>query len=218
MKKIISLIACLLATLFIFTACGEIDYAGQYSFRMGKEEGKHMGIYLKLTNEAYEQQTENKEKKFSLTIDIGSMMGVLKDLSGDENAGEISLNGYYYITANGKDSRLHMGVGFSLPIYEEPIDIDPSYVEKVIYSTVNDTAATLYIPTSITDLVLQLEWYDYYEEHWNGWGADLKAIYPTSDPISTHPTPELVAIIKASGEEHADFRDYHTIKMGLTKD
>ena len=220
MKKVISLIACLLVALFVLTACDGVNYAGTYSFRMGKEGDKHMGIYLTLTNEDYEQQTDKKEKKFSLVLDVGSMF----DITGGEEEpganpseeGKITLNGYYYITAStsDKEKKLHIGLAI-IDIYEEPIEIPAESVEKIIYSTINSTSAMLYIPTSATDLFLQLQWYDYFAENYANWSDEIKANYPSDDPAGTHPIPELIELIK---QEDENFRDFHTVRMGLAKD
>ena len=217
MKKIISLIACLLVALCFLTACGKIDYKGTYSFRMGKEGDKHMGIYLNLTDEDYESKTEKNEKKFSLVLDVSSMFEMSQEMLLPANVDKITLTGYYYVTdsANGKDKALHLGVSMNMELYEEPIEIAPDKVEKIIYSTIDAKNATLYIPTSLVDLTLQLNWYDYYTAHYADWSEEVKAQYPSEDPVGTHPTAELVEIIK---QEDEGFRDYHTVKMGLAKD
>ena len=217
MKKIVSLIACLLVALLFFTACEGTGYVGKYSFRMGKEGDKHMGIYLMLTDEDYEKKTEKNEKNFSLVIDVSSMFDILKELSVQENADVIELDGYYYITDSydGKGKALHIGVSIHLVLYDEPIEISPEQVEKIIYSTIDDNSATLYIPTSVEDLMLQLKWYDYYTEHYQEWSEEIKQQYPSLDPVGTHPTADFIELIKKDDEE---FRDYHTVKMGLVKE
>ena len=219
MKKIISLIACLLVALFVLTACDGVNYAGTYSFRMGKEGDKHMGIYLTLTDEDYEYKTDKNEKKFSLVLDVSSMFEMAQETVLPANADKINLTGYYYVTdaANGKDKTLHLGVSINIELYEEPIEIEPEKVEKIIYSKIDDKNAVLYIPTSLFDLTLQLNWYDYYTAHYAEWSQELKAQYPSEDPVGTHPTPELVEQIKQL-EGYEEFRDYHTVKMGLAKD
>ena len=158
-----------------------------------------------------------------------------------------TITGYYYVTeetvkeASGRivtENRLHLGVTV-LDDYQ----IDDDIVEKILYATITDTAVNVVIPVSIMDFLYQLYWYGYrissLDELFDPTDLEVESnkVLKHHD-VGTHPGQgdetkeraiEIIQGYQRDRKETAtnyhiaedlflNYRDYHTLDMGLTKD
>ena len=191
----------------LLLGCSKNLYVGRYTFQMGKSKDVHMGITLNLAKTDYAADpSKGKDFQMLLDFDMGivdaatsnesgyDVQSILKELLGDDK----SVSGYYFIDKNEPklydQTRLHLC--FDLL---EKYDISSELTDLVFITTISQKEVNFYIPVSVTDLAYQLYWYMIEEK-----------------PVGTHPTAEDVERIHA---EHPDssFRDFHVLKLGLTK-
>lgn len=161
-----------------------------------------------------------------------------------ESGGEdvpTTINGYYYVSqveykeSSGKvvkQNRLYMGVQVL-----DGVNISPDIVEKILYATIDDTTLNVVIPVSIMDFLFQLYWYGYrissIEELLSPTDLEVESHgLMKHNQIGTHPTEDDVNDIIAyqdlrksqASDYHVaeavflDYRDFHTLNMGLLKD
>lgn len=149
-----------------------------------------------------------------------------------------AFQGYYY--TNGEMEKtgelLHLGIDL-LDIFE----ISPEVTELILYATVTPTEINVVIPVSLNDLYYQLYWYGYrvgslfeaiepvnlYEEDKSFFELALAGNKP-----GTHPTKDVITAIqdyqkkreedKPAGYQtteklFSNYRDFHTLNMGLKK-
>lgn len=63
MKKLKSLFLAAVLTCLALTGCGTQSHHGTYQFQMGKSQGSHIGIYMNLTKEMIEVETDTDKKE-----------------------------------------------------------------------------------------------------------------------------------------------------------
>lgn len=183
MRKLFKTPALLLSTAALLTSCSNDSIAGTYGFQMGKANGTHFGLYLKLTDKyttiATQPEVKKKYKKceFSFSFKLGedtegleSIITMIASLLG-EKGDKIKVPGYYYKGSYIKKeeaTELKLGVDFSFfkDIFDELdiADIDfpvlsPEKIEKIIYTTYSSNKVTLNVPVSEADVIYQLYWY-----------------------------------------------------------
>lgn len=216
----------LLAIVPLMISCSKDPYAGNYVFQMGKNKDTHLAVALALTKEQYEPSNPDKGKKFELEFDMltsevdDTFSTLIKELT--------PLRGYYRVDKNQKvydETRLCIGLNV-LEDYEIPEEV----AEMVFVASITANFVNFYLPVSVKDLKYQLYWYGYdfsidkvLEEMLSE--SEETDIEPTASPdgqhdLGSHPTKEDVAKINEhykdshNGEE---FRDFHVLKLGLTK-
>ena len=211
----------LLGIVPLLLSCSGNSPYGEYLFQMGKSKDTHMGVSLKLTKDDYDENDKDKGKKFELRIDLSST-----ESDNDFTAilaAVTPITGYYKIDKTKKvykETRLDVGLTL-LGEYEIPQEItNLLFVASLTASTVN-----FYLPVSLDDLEFQL--------YWCGFDTNLASIFDdeseSEDPfvspdgvhdIDVHPTQEQInAINEHYPDQHngKTFRDYHVLKLGLTK-
>ena len=148
------------------------------------------------------------------------------------------ISGYYYTNNEHVKTGevLHLGIS----LLNDEYNIGPEITEKILYSTINSGELTVVIPVSFEDLFYQLYFYGYRV------GSILEIIDPVNiieeDPamaatvgeqnIGKHPTKEQITIIQSyqtkrqndkpegyrnTEEKFVNYRDFHTLSMGLKK-
>ena len=254
--------------LLSLTSCnGNGSLKGTYSFQLGSKFKTYAAIELSLTDDPFVTETGEDTKKFSLTFesnasnkytDIFEILSGLDDIVIDENNPEptgesettseesssegqkpvsITINGYYYTddTKNKDGQVIHLGLNIL-----DQVDINPSIIEKLIYSYISGSTITVVVPVSINDLLFQLYWYGYRA------GSVIDLIEPVyfvdespkvkeflvDNNIGTHPSKEQIALIKEYQKERQEtkpegyvqtestfvnYRDFYTIGIGLRK-
>lgn len=212
--------ASLFISLFpLLIACSKNSYAGKYVFQMGKSKGTHMSVQLDLTKDVFDPEKPEKGKIFTLTLDALSsdsendFAAILEDLN--------PVTGYYSVNPNEKvydEKRLNLGLRV-LGEYDIPEEI----TNLIFVANINSKEANFFLPVSIADLQLQLYWYGY-ELDWDALLSEEtdKNPFETPDgphPVGSHPTQEDIDRINEHYKDtHGSaFRDYHVLKLGLTK-
>ena len=214
--------ASLLLGLFpLLLSCSANSYYGEYIFQMGKSKDTHMGVNLKLTKDDYDPENVEKGKKFELGIDLNT----------SENESDFTvilaavtpITGYYKLDKTKKvykETRLDIGLTL-LGEYEIPQTItNLLFVASLGQGTVN-----FYLPVSLDDLALQLYWCGYDVNVEKIFSEDTDDEDPLVSPdgvhdIDVHPTKEQIdAINQHYPDQHGGqlFRDYHVLKLGLSK-
>ena len=246
MKRLLKTPILFLSVGTLLTSCSSDSIAGTYGFQMGKENGTHFGLYLKLTDKytTISSQPEVKKKykkcEFSFSIKLGddtesieSIITMIASLLG-EKGDKIKVPGYYYKGSYIKKedaTELKIGVDFSFfkDIFDglDISDIDfpvlsPEKIEKIIYTTYSSNKVTVNVPVSEADVIYQLYWY----------GVDFS--YSEEDGVQivdlpeeqchkpgTHPTANDVKYINETlkyKETHQAFIDKFQIKIGDYRD
>ena len=208
----------------LLLSCTGNSHYGEYVFQMGKNKDTHIGVSLQLTKELYAEAEPEKGEKYILSLDMvtsdvqDSMSEILKSLS--------PLTGFYKVEKETKvygETGLHIGINL-LGEYEVP----QSITDAIFVASLNSTLVNFYLPVSFEDLSYQLYWY--------GWDLNLdniiSAITEEGDmtdpiesvdghhPLDVHPTKEEIDKIN---EHYPDahngnlFRDFHVLKLGLTR-
>lgn len=203
----------------LLIACNKDPYAGEYVFQMGKSKDTHMSVSLKLTNEVYSEETPDKGKKFELALDMltsdieSDMSSILNELT--------PITGYYKVNKEEKvygEARLNIGLNL-MGEYEIPENI----TDCIFVAGINDKTVNFYLPVSIEDLQFQLYWYGYDLNVANFFDDEVEDPLATPEgkhPVGTHPSKEDIDQINTHyGANHNDkvFRDFHVLKLGLTK-
>ena len=131
-----------------------------------------------------------------------------------------AITGYYSVNLEEKiyeESRLNIGVNLL-----GSIEIPQSLTDLIFVANINSTLVNFFLPVSTQDLIFQLYWYGYDSKV-----SDITD--PSKDPITspdgahpvgTHPTEEDIKQINthyAADHDGVSFRDYHVLKLGLTK-
>lgn len=204
--------ASLFISLFpLLIACSKNSYAGKYVFQMGKSKGTHMSVQLDLTKQVFDPEKPEKGKIFTLTLDMLSsdsendFAAILEDLN--------PITGYYSVNPNEKvydEKRLNL----CLRVLGE-YDIPEEITNLLFVANINNEEVNFFLPVSIADLQLQLYWYGYELD----WDALLKETLEGPHPVGSHPTQEDIDKINEHYKDtHGSaFRDYHVLKLGLTK-
>ena len=216
----------LLGIVPLMISCSKDPYVGNYVFQMGKNKDTHLAVALELTKEQYELSNPDKGKKFELEFDM--LTSEVDDTFSTLIKEFTPLRGYYRVDKNQKvydETRLCIGLNV-LEDYEIPEEV----AEMVFVATITSNFVNFYLPVSVKDLKYQLYWYGYdfsidkiLEEMLSE--SEETDIEPTASPdgqhdLGSHPTKEDVAKINEhykdshNGEE---FRDFHVLKLGLTK-
>lgn len=208
----------------LLISCAGNSYYGEYTFQMGKNKDTHIAVSLQLTKEKYDVDNPEKGEKFYLGFDIKTSdvedgyATLLKEVT--------PLIGYYQVDKAVKidgGSQLKIGINL-LGEYEVP----QSITDAIFVANITDTVVNFYLPVSFDDLRYQLYWY--------GWDLNVENILAaftgedeTEDPIASvdgphsldvHPTKEEIDAINEHYPDAHDgelFRDYHVLKLGLTK-
>lgn len=179
----------MVALMSLLTACNNSSIAGTYGFQLGKENGTHFGVYLKLTDKyttiESDPETLNKYKscEFNFKVKIkGSeeedptsiiafITQILEDLNitTPEDDKGIAIPAYYYRGRSLKDGELELKVGIDFNFIKEMVEdptseadlpeIKPEIIEKVLFTTYASNTVTMYIPVGEYDLLYQLYWY-----------------------------------------------------------
>lgn len=157
----------LLATIGLASCNTNGDISGIYSFSMGKPESAHIGVYVNLTNEAY-QSVENA-KKFTLSFDysgndsdeINDLIETFHEILGLES--EEALAGYYYKTNyTSKDgTRIALGTDILDTLLGGSFNasISSEIIEQAVTAYIDGNKLTIRVPVSGEDLLHQLTWY-----------------------------------------------------------
>lgn len=207
--------------------CVGNDYTGTYVFQMGKSKGTHLGASLELTKEVFDTTNPNRGNKFVFTIDISSsesspdsMLSILNNIN--------PLTGFYKIDTENKiynENSLDIGITV-LGEYELPQEL----TDLIFSANITSSAVTFYIPVSVNDLMYQLYWYGYdlniqkiIEDYTSGTEPSESSVATPegTHPRGTHPTQEDIDTINAHyPDEHNGnlYRDFHVLKLGLTKE
>ena len=208
----------------LLASCAGNSYHGEYSFQMGKDKDTHIAVSLALTKELYDANNKDKGEKFSISFDINTSdvedeySEILKEIT--------PLTGYYKVDKSVKideGNLLRIGINL-LGEFEVPQTItDGIFVANITESVVN-----FYLPVSFEDLRYQLYWYGY-DLSGDNIAAAISGDEEIDDPIASpdgkhsldvHPTKEEIAAINEhypSTHDGEQFRDYHVLKLGLTK-
>jgi len=209
----------------LLASCAKEAYIGEYTFQMGKNKDTHIAVSLKLEKEIYDEAQPGKGKKFALGFDMvtseveDELSSILKSIS--------PLTGYYRIDKENKvydETRLNIGINL-LGEYEVPQTITDNF----FVASINATLVNFYLPVSMDDLSYQLYWYGYDLNISNIFDSITSDEENTEDPIASvdgvhpvgsHPTKEDIDKIN---EHYPDahngnlYRDFHVLKLGLTK-
>ena len=140
-------------------SCGNSSIAGTYGFQMGKDNGTHIGFFVDLTDNLYEENNEYKDLLVRLSLSLPSGETVSDDLVNEygsildyfksENGDEINIPGYYKLTdeVDGQGNNLiKVGISFKYlssqikTIFKDQIgeDLSDEYIEAL--NVLNDTA------------------------------------------------------------------------------
>lgn len=236
MKRSLTFLSLSLLCALSCSCAGQKSYAGTYVFQMGKEKSTHFAVSMQLFDEPrYSSNSESSEliekgKSFHLLFNAemvsgsSDIMSTLLALFPDG----INLDGYYRVGKEVDKGKNQLALGFILSEVggtevQNLIDMDVSSdaIERFVYSEITSTAIDLSIPVSWNDLMFQLYWYgyDFYLE--NKGTSEQKTSYREIEhhEVGTHPTAEDVAKIKENylADHETDYRDFHTITLGLTK-
>ena len=229
-------------------------YVGEYKFQLGKDNGTHFAISLKMTDEDYvDDEGNTRGKKFEFRVVSGDGSSTASATAsatadtGDSNESiqavpdqsdlltEISnfvFLGYYNVverevevpTARRSEDKKYVRIGFTgikSVNYEvddddlDGFDIPPDIIEKIMYIEIDNKTANVVVPVSTDDLMFQLYWY--------GVAFDVETFDFIDLPeheIGTHPTQEQIDEINKTYPASHDgkvYRDFHTMKMGLSK-
>ena len=203
----------------LLVGCNKDKYAGEYVFQLGKDKGTHMAVSLNLTTDLYDENDVDKGKKYELTMDM-STSGGQEDLMEMVKA-LTPVTGFYKVDNNEKvygEPRLNLGLAL-LGEFEIPQNL----TDLLFVAGIKGGVVTFYLPVSFIDLTFQLYWYGYdiniqkaYEEG----DADPLDTPEGKHPVGTHPTQEDIDQINthyAADHDGTTFRDYHILKLGLTK-
>ena len=208
----------------LLVSCNKNPYLGEYVFQMGKSKDTHISISLKLLEDEYKAEEEVKGQKFELGIDL-----LTNDVKDDmtEILNEVTpLTGYYRVNKEEKvygETRLNVGVSI-LGEYEIPENI----TDSIFLASITSQYVNFYLPVSFEDLQFQLYWYGFDLNIANFFGDDAENKEGTSPtdtpegkhPVGTHPTKEDVELINqhySNDHDGKTFRDFHVLKLGLTK-
>ena len=227
----------LLGIVPLLISCSKDPYAGTYVFQMGKNKDTHLAVSLELTKNLFDEANPDKGKKFILDFDMltsevdDGFSAILKELT--------PLDGYYKVDKSQKvydETRLNIGLNF-LGEYELPGEV----TEMIFVASITSSFVNFYLPVSIEDLQFQLYWYGYdltlaniladmmsEEEGENQEGQEGQESEKTDTttsvdgfhPLGTHPSKEDVAKINEHYKDShngKEFRDFHVLKLGLTK-
>ena len=214
----------LLSMVPLLISCNKNPYLGEYVFQMGKSKDTHISISLKLLEEDYKVEEEVKGQKFELGIDLltndveSDMTDILNDVT--------PLTGYYRINKAEKvynETRLNIGISL-LGEYEIP----ESITDYIFLASITSQFVNFYIPVSFEDLQFQLYWYGFDLSISNFFADDAEqkeGSDPTDTPegkhpVGNHPTKEDIELINqhyANDHDGATYRDFHVLKLGLTK-
>ena len=118
------------------TSCNTNSIAGTYAFQMGKDNGTHFGIFLKLKDKHYEfnestpvsEEVKTKAKQFAFTFTIGTntkegessaldFISSILDTLAKEKLDLI--NGYYYYGRTLKDEEREIKLGVETIMMKE---------------------------------------------------------------------------------------------------
>lgn len=128
------------------------------------------------------------------------------------------IKGYYKVNEDEKiydETRLNIGVSI-LGEFEIPQTI----TDLIFVANISANYVNFFLPVSSSDLIFQLYWYGY------DLGildlSDPKAINTPEGPhpVGSHPTEEDIKQINTHFKDEHDgliYRDYHVLKLGLTK-
>ena len=213
----------------LLTACNKKPYyVGDYVFQMGKNKDTHMGVTLKLTDNYFDENNHDKGYAFELDIDMAS--------SSNDSGGFMTMlesvnpiKGFYLVNEDIKiydETKLFLGVGaeYFADYITSPEELEniEKLIDSIFVANVNKTTVNLYLPVSMDDLFLQLYWYGY-DLTGTSSGSGEESTIDSPDgthPVGNHPTEEDIAKVN----EHypathggKSFRDYHVLKLGLTK-
>ena len=218
----------LLGIVPLMISCSKDPYAGTYVFQMGKNKDTHLAVSLELTKEQYELSNPDKGKKFELEFDM--LTSEVDDTFSSLIQQLTPLHGYYRVDKNQKvydETRLCIGLNI-LEEYELPEEA----AEMFFVASITSNFVNFYLPVSIKDLKYQLYWYGYdfsldnfLEDMFSESEEGSEGPEPSESPdgqhdLGTHPTKEQIDKINEhykdthNGEE---FRDFHVLKLGLTK-
>ena len=209
-----------LASLLPFlAACSGQSYVGDYVFQMGKNKGVHFGVSLKLTDEVFEVAAPEKGNIFILNVDMemGDQDNDFAELLSELNP----LTGSYKVDGEEKvygETRLHLGISV-LGEYEIPEEV----TDLIFVANINSNLVNFYLPVSLKDLSLQLYWYGYDFAHLISeiitGEVDEDPVEIEKHPVGTHPTQEDIDKINETYKttHGEDFRDYHVLELGLTR-
>lgn len=171
-------------------SCGTKSIAGVYGFQMGKENGTHFGLFLKLTDETYNPMTPNegsgttydfegyKKMTFSFNVsfpkgDAGSeqsseaivdssILNIFKDKDGN-----FSLNGYYKLLEGQVikgETRLAVGLDFAY-ILSKVAEI----YEKEMGEKMDDDLKSIFDTLDNPDLIQSIVFTTYKDNTVNGY-------------------------------------------------
>ena len=203
----------------LLLSCANSSPVGQYVFQMGKNKDAHISVSLNLTNENYDETNIEKGKKFDLAIDM-----VTSDVE-DEFSNLLKeftpISGYYTVDKENKvykETRLRVGLNLL-----GSVEIPKEITDLIFVASITPTLVNFYIPVSFEDLTFQLYWYGYdlniakmLEEESS---ADPLATPEGAHPIGSHPTQADIDLINQhySNDHTGVYRDFHVLKLGLTK-
>ena len=214
----------------LLLGCSNNGYAGEYVFQMGKSKDTHMGVNLTLSKDYYDVEDISKGQKFILDIDMMSSNdesqtseeeGEEEDFSFADLLAEMNpLEGYYVVDKQEKiydEKRLHIGINL-LGEFEIPETI----TDLIFVANINSKEVNFFLPVSLEDLMLQIYWYGYeldIVKIISGESDDPLATPDGNHPVGSHPTKDdIERINKYYKDDHGKpFRDYHVLKLGLTK-
>ena len=213
-------------TPLLLTSCNKSSYVGYYAFQMGKNEGTHFGLSINLTKQDHFVDGINEGKYFKAVANSNVLV------SESNPTGELIIEGGYTIGEKiDKDKKLvnmHYDMLESLKdLIAIIIGADPSsfetstYVQKLVTTDISNRAFNFIVPVSLNDLYLQLYWYGFDINN-----KDSTVHQVEEHPLGSHPSEEEVKAIKATYDnnhldedgEDLQFRDFHTITIGLIKD
>lgn len=247
--KVIKTPLLLTAFLSLLTSCSNNSIAGTYGFQMGKENSTHFGIYLTLTDDyttVGEVSDQYKVCEFAFTLKFNNedeSMASLLEMIGQilkQEGDTVTLQGFY---AEGDkvspDGEKELKVGFDLSFLKDELkdvdpdvdfpSLDPTIVEKLIYTTYANDVITMYVPVGQADAIFQLYWYGVDVSLTLEDGLTIKESPYGVHEVGTHPTADDIAEINKTFKEghemlgllvEADlttYRDYYTLAMGLNK-
>ena len=220
MKKILKSLCLLTCLPVMLTSCNKDKVVGEYVFQMGKSKDTHIGVSLKLKSDLYNPEDSTKGKQFELSVDISSQ--------GENEYAEIlsafnPITGSYLVDNNEtvyEAPRLQLTVN----ILGE-IEIPQEFTNLLFVANIDKNMVNFFIPVSINYLTLQLYWYGIDVKAEDLFDPDTGQINTNSTPegshpVGTHPTEADIEQINthyAADHDGKQYRDYHVLKLGLTK-
>ena len=248
MRRIKGTIVGALFVAMTLTACNDgPNYYGDYSFQMGKKNQAHMGITMELLKDTINIEADGKMQtfeKFNIMMELPSDEG--ENDVGILNMFDNGLSGGYKIDfgSGDKDPKISLYPVIDLSeggesegdssssessSSQEQFVIDSKFIDDIMTATYDGKVINVTVPVSLNDLMFQLYWYGFdifdpfnenipqHEHNDHPSEDDVRKINETYNS-GLIPHYDLDALFKYETMKQIEYRDYHTLTMGLSKE